>query len=104
MRNSLGDARRDFREHEVVSSTHPKIARRARLRFDERDQKYMLVYPERGLALNASAAEIVKLCDGTRTVDEIASTLADASRAPVERVTTDVRALLARLEEKRLIE
>lgn len=87
-----------------MSATHPKIARRARLRWDERDKTYMLLYPERGLALNASAAEIVRLCDGTRTIDEIALALALASNAPIERVATDVRALLARLEERRLVE
>ncbi len=29
----------------------------------------MLLYPERGLALNATAASILKLCDGELTVD-----------------------------------
>ncbi len=87
-----------------MSATHPKIARRARLRWDERDKTYMLLYPERGLVLNASAAEIVKLCDGRRTEAEIAAELAKSVNEPLERITTDVRALLARLEEKRLIE
>jgi pyrroloquinoline quinone biosynthesis protein D len=87
-----------------MSATHPKIARRARLRFDEREKKYLLVYPERGLLLNDSAAEIVKLCDGTRTLDEIAIVLAEKKSAPIERVLADVRALVARLEEKRLVE
>ena len=64
----------------------------------------MLLYPERGLVLNETAAEIVKLCDGTHTEDDIARALATASNAPIERVAADVRALLARLEEKRLLE
>lgn len=84
--------------------THPKLARRARLRWDERDEKWMIVYPERGLVLNASAAAIVKLCDGTRSVDEIAEALAAASGAPLERVAGDVRTLVARLAEKRILE
>ena len=103
MRNPLGDARRD-REQVVVSSTHPKLARRARLRFDERDQKHMLLYPERGLVLNESAAAILELCDGTRTVDEIASALAAKAETPLDRVAADVRDLLARLAEKGLVE
>jgi len=82
----------------------PKIARRARLRWDERDGKYMLVYPERGLVLNESAAAVVKLCDGTRSVDGIVAELAAASGAPAERVETDVRELLARLAERKLLE
>lgn len=87
-----------------MSATHPKIARRARLRFDEHEKKWMLLYPERGLVLNDSAAEIVKLCDGTRSVEEIVRVLADASKAPIARIATDVEALLARLDEKRLVE
>lgn len=87
-----------------MSATYPKLARRARLRWDERDQKYMLVYPERGLVLNASAAEIVKLCDGTRSVDDIVAALVAASGAPSERVSGDVRALLQSLEDRRLVE
>ncbi len=87
-----------------MSATHPKLARRARLKWDQRDETYMILYPERGLVLNASAAEIVKLCDGTRSIDDIARELAAASNASVERVKGDVQALLARLAEKRLVE
>lgn len=87
-----------------MSATHPKLAKRARLRWDARDEKWMILYPERGLVLNASAAEIVKLCDGTRSIDEIAGALATSSGAPLERVIGDVRALLERLIEKRLVE
>ena len=87
-----------------MSDTHPKLARRARLRFDEREQKHMLLYPERGLVLNASAAAIVQLCDGTRTVDEIIAALASDTDAPRERVDADVRSLIARLADKGLVE
>ena len=87
-----------------MSATHPKLARRARLRFDERDQKHMILYPERGLVLNASAAAIARLCDGTRTVDEIIGVLASSADAPRERVGADVRSLIARLAEKGLVE
>jgi pyrroloquinoline quinone biosynthesis protein D len=87
-----------------MSETHPKLARRARLRFDERDQKHMLLYPERGLVLNASAAAIVELCDGTRTIDEIVASLTATAGAPRERVDADVRALLAQLANKGLVE
>jgi len=87
-----------------MSATHPKLARRARLRFDERDQKHMLLYPERGLVLNASAAAIVELCDGTRSVDEIVGALATKSDAPRERVAADVRDLIAKLSDKGLVE
>ena len=49
----------------------PKLAKKARLRFDRHSGGHMLVYPERGLALNETAAEIAKRCDGTRTLAQI---------------------------------
>jgi coenzyme PQQ biosynthesis protein PqqD len=82
----------------------PKLARRARLQWDERDQKYFILYPERGLALNPSAAEVLKLCDGSRSVDDIVATLASTMTTPLEIVAQDVRAFLERLVEKKLIE
>ena len=82
----------------------PKLARRARLQWDERDQKYFILYPERGLALNPSAAEVVKLCDGSRSVDDIIHALAETTRTPRETVSADVHAFLERLTEKKLIE
>jgi coenzyme PQQ biosynthesis protein PqqD len=87
-----------------MSATHPKLARRARLQFDEREGKHIILYPERGLVLNDSAAAIVKLCDGTRTVEEIAASLASEADAPADRVAADVRDLVARLTDKGLVE
>lgn len=85
-------------------SERPKLVRRARLRYDERDRKFMIVYPERGLVLNASAAEVVKLCDGTRTAAEIVAKLVSATGESEAHIARDVAELLARLEERRLIE
>jgi len=87
-----------------MSATHPKLARRARLRFDEIEKKHMLLYPERGLVLNESAAAIVELCDGTRSEVEIVEALAAKTDTPRERVAADVRELVARLSDKGLVE
>jgi coenzyme PQQ biosynthesis protein PqqD len=49
----------------------------------------MLLYPERGLLLNPTAADIVQLCTGEHTVEEIVDSLAAKypaqSREAVER-------------------
>ena len=37
----------------------------------------MLLYPERGLVLNATAADVVKLCTGEHTVAAIVERLAE---------------------------
>jgi coenzyme PQQ biosynthesis protein PqqD len=56
----------------------PRLAKKARLRFDRHSGGHMIVYPERGLALNESAAEIAKRCDGTRSVERIIEELVSA--------------------------
>ena len=53
----------------------PRLARKAKLRFDEIDKAWMILLPERGLKLNDSAAPMMKLCDGEHTRREIAEAL-----------------------------
>jgi coenzyme PQQ biosynthesis protein PqqD len=56
-------------------TSRPKLANRARLRWDKVGRRFMLLYPERGLVLNDTASSILKLCDGERTVGEIVEAL-----------------------------
>ena len=60
----------------------PRLAGKARLRFDRKGERYMLLYPEKGLVLNDTATAIVKLCTGEHTVQAIIDTLAAAYGAP----------------------
>ena len=53
----------------------PRIAARARLKFDPIAKQEMLLFPEAALALNETGAAIVRLCDGARSVDEIVEQL-----------------------------
>lgn len=64
----------------------------------------MLVYPERGLALNESAAEIAKRCDGTRSIGEIAVELAARASTTPDVVEPDVLAFVEGLAQKGLLE
>ena len=71
-----------------------KLAKKARLKWDEREKKFMLLYPERGLLLNETAAEIVKMCDGTKTADEIIESFAlrgDSASAEVSEFIEQLR-------------
>lgn len=61
----------------VSAVTRPRLAAKARLRFDRKAMRYMLLYPERGLVLNPTAAEIVRLCTGDHTVGDIVERLAE---------------------------
>lgn len=61
---------------ELSPASRPRLANKARLKWDRHANKHMLLYPEHGLLLNDSAASILQLCDGQATIAEIAQTLA----------------------------
>jgi pyrroloquinoline quinone biosynthesis protein D len=46
-----------------------------RLQWEEAQQKYVILYPEGMVELNQSSAEILKLCDGSRTLPGIVAEL-----------------------------
>ena len=83
----------------------PRLSRHARLRWDAREGKHLLLSPERGLLLGETAAAIVSLCDGAHTVDAIVAALAERygadSRDAIER---DTLALLDDLARRGLLD
>jgi coenzyme PQQ biosynthesis protein PqqD len=90
----------------VISvASRPQLAAKARLRRDRRTDRLMILYPEKGIELSPTAAEIVRLCTGENTVGEIVERLgasyAVADRATIEREVLD---LLNALADRCLIE
>ena len=61
--------------------THPKLSRRFRLQYEEAQTRWVLLYPEGMVQLNPSAAEILKRCDGERTMGAIVHELEAAFNA-----------------------
>lgn len=55
----------------------PKLSRKVRLRPDRLTGQVMLLYPERGLLLNGTAADIAALCTGEHDVCEIVRMLTE---------------------------
>jgi pyrroloquinoline quinone biosynthesis protein D len=53
----------------------PRLSRRFRLQYEEAQQRWVLLYPEGMVQLNSSAAEILKRCDGERTLEGIVAEL-----------------------------
>ncbi len=80
-----------------------KLNRRARLQQDKVTGSPILLYPEGVLMLNATSEAIVKLCDGSRTIPEMATHLAESYNAPKEIIEADVRKLLDRLAQLNLL-
>ncbi|NWF72375.1 MAG: pyrroloquinoline quinone biosynthesis peptide chaperone PqqD [Nitrospirae bacterium] len=83
----------------------PQLSLKVRLRFDRRTGHYLLLYPETGLELSRTATEIVHLCTGERTVDEIAQYLAQThSDISLVEITRDVCDFLKALAGRGLVQ
>jgi coenzyme PQQ biosynthesis protein PqqD len=88
----------------ISPTSRPRLAPKARVRFDRRGQQYMLLYPEKGLALNSTAAAVVALCTGEHTVDAIVTQLAaQAGAEPRERVEREILAFLQAMMDRGLV-
>ena len=60
----------------------PRLAARARLKFDPVAKQELILFPEAALALNETGAAIVRLCDGARSIDEIVDQLSKNYATP----------------------
>ena len=89
----------------IPPSSKPALAAKARLRFDRATGGYLLLYPERGLALNPTAASILKLCDGERTVEAIVAELqGDYAERPAPELRQDVLDFLEEMARRGLVQ
>jgi pyrroloquinoline quinone biosynthesis protein D len=84
-------------------ASRPRLATKARLKWDRHANQHMLLYPERGLLLNDSAAAILQLCDGQSTVEQIARTLAEKSGGAAPKIEADVLTFVATMLERGLV-
>jgi pyrroloquinoline quinone biosynthesis protein D len=79
----------------------PRLVTGARLQYDDVRGEHMLLVPEGAVRLNPTAAEVLGLCDGERSVDDIAAML--SARYGGADVTDDVRELLDGLGRRGLV-
>jgi coenzyme PQQ biosynthesis protein PqqD len=82
----------------------PRLAPGVRLN-EKTEQPRMLLMPERALRLIGPSLEIVQLCDGKHTVQQIAEKLhALYSKAEPQRITDDLLGYLALLHDERALD
>jgi pyrroloquinoline quinone biosynthesis protein D len=81
--------------------TRPRLATGARLRYDEVREEHLLLVPEGAVRLNPTAAEVLELCDGERSLDQIVEVLAE--RYNGADVADDVRELVDGMTERGLL-
>ena len=84
----------------VSETSRPVLPRHAKLKFDETRQVWVILAPERVLAPDEIAVEVLKLCDGVRSVADMAEQLAQKYSAPREAIMTDVIGMLQDLADK----
>ena len=59
----------------ISATAKPTIGKGLRLQWEPAQNAHVLLYPEGMIKLNGSAGEIMKRCDGVRTLTEITSDL-----------------------------
>ncbi len=85
----------------VTEESRISLPRGVRLRLDETRNIWVMLVPERVLALDETAVEILQLCDGSRTVGQLIDTLAEKyTAADREAISVDVFAMLQDLADK----
>jgi pyrroloquinoline quinone biosynthesis protein D len=81
--------------------TRPRLATGARLRYDDVREEHLLLIPEGAVRLNSTAAEVLGLCDGERSVDDIVGALSE--RYDGADLRDDVAGLLDAMAQKGLV-
>jgi pyrroloquinoline quinone biosynthesis protein D len=81
--------------------TRPRLVTGARLRYDEVREEHLLLIPEGAVRLNRTAAEVLELCDGERSLEEIVGTL--SARYDGSDLRDDVEGLVDGMAQKGLV-
>jgi len=84
----------------VTEASRPILPRHAKLRFDETRRRWVILAPERVLAPDDIAVEVLQLCDGARNVDAIVDVLVAKYAADRAAIAGDVIAMLQDLADK----
>jgi pyrroloquinoline quinone biosynthesis protein D len=79
----------------------PRLVDGARLQYDDVREEHLLLVPEGAVRLNETAAQVLELCDGERSVEDIATALSD--RYAGADVADDVRELIGGMGERGLV-
>ena len=81
--------------------TRPRLVTGARLRYDEVREEHVLLIPEGAVRLNPTAAEVLELCDGERSLDDIVGAL--SARYDGADVRADVLELVEAMAQRGLV-
>lgn len=84
----------------VETGSRPALPRHIKLRHDAGRDRWVILAPERILTPDQIAVEVLQLCDGKRTINDIAERLAVDYNAPVDAIAGDIVSLLQDMADK----
>ncbi|HEX2147440.1 MAG TPA: pyrroloquinoline quinone biosynthesis peptide chaperone PqqD [Pseudorhizobium sp.] len=87
----------------VTASSIPVLKHHVRLQYDPIRQAWALLSPERVFWPDETSLDILRLCDGKRSVTQILEKLASAYEAPSEEIAADVEAFLQEWSDRSLV-
>jgi pyrroloquinoline quinone biosynthesis protein D len=87
----------------ISAASRPRLPRHIKLRHDEARDRWTILGPERVFSPDPIAVEVLKLCDGSRTVESLADALALRYDAPKERILADIVSMLQDLADKGVV-
>ena len=87
----------------VTMASKPKVPDYVILRRDDVRDRWVALAPERLIQLDERSLDVLRLCDGTRSVDQLAQELAEAYDAPREVIAEDVIAFLQDWSDRLLV-
>ncbi len=87
----------------MEEATKPKLPRHIKLRHDEGRGLWLILAPERVFNPDEISVDVLKLCDGSRTVLQIAEELSQSYQAPVDVISSDIRDMLQDLADKGVV-
>jgi pyrroloquinoline quinone biosynthesis protein D len=85
------------------NASRPKLPHYIRLQYNPLRDRMVVLAPERVFWPDGVSVDVLRLCDGERSVSEIAGTLAGEYNAPVEVIEQDVLEFVQGWLDKRLL-
>jgi pyrroloquinoline quinone biosynthesis protein D len=86
----------------IAPTARPAVGKGFRLQWEPAQNAHVLLYPEGMIKLNGSAGEIMKRCDGARTVAQITADLEQTFAT--SGLATDVAAFISMAHAKNWLE
>lgn len=87
----------------ITVASKPVMPPYIKMRHDAGRNRWLILAPERLFDPDQIAVEILKLCDGQRTVADIVAVMAKEYNAPTEEIEADIVSMFQDLADKGVV-